>query len=129
VRTERRRHAHDDRVALRQAIEGGGRLDAPALECLRDALLADVADVRLPAVERFLLPRVDVEADHRKAPLLEEQRQRQPHVPEPDHTDARLLARDLGRELLVLVIHMFGDASIPGRRHGLRRPRAQPPHR
>jgi hypothetical protein len=105
VRAERRRHAHHDRVALRQAVEGGGRLDAPALERLRDTLLADVADVRLTARERLFLPGVDVEADHREAALLEQQRERQPHVPEPDHPDPRLLVRDLRRELHVLVIH------------------------
>ena len=34
------------------------------------------------------------------------ERERQPDVPEPDHPDPRLLARDLRRELLVLVTHI-----------------------
>ena len=127
VAAERRRHAHQDRVALGETIERRGGLDPAAPEGLRHALLADVADVRLAALERPGLVRVDVEAGHREAALLEEQRERQPDVAEPDHADPGLPALDPRPELDALLAHTVGDASTPGPRRGRPRPREPPP--
>jgi hypothetical protein len=113
VTAERRRHAHEDGVALGEAVERRRRLDPAPPEGLGHALLADVADVRLAALECPRLVRIQVEAGHGEPALLEKQREREPHVPEPDHPDPGLLARDPPRAP-ALVLISFRDASIPG---------------
>src|SRR5512143_1183618 len=59
VTPQRRGDAHEDGVALRQALEVGGRHDPPAREGLRHAVLADVADVGLAPLQGLDLGRVD----------------------------------------------------------------------
>ena len=51
------------------------------------ALRPDVPDVRLAAGERGHLGRIHVEADDREPRFAEDQGQREPHVPLPNHAD------------------------------------------
>jgi hypothetical protein len=88
MRAERRRDADDQRVAFGDARKVGRRLGPPA-ERLRDAVDADVPDVRLSAVQLFRLFGIDVEAERLEAALFEQEDERQADVAESDDADRR----------------------------------------
>ena len=104
MRTERRRHADQDGVALREAVVVVGGLRRPAAERRRHALRPDMADVRLPTPQRLGLPLVHVEADDAKTALAEQQYERQPDIPEPDHATVACGWCRVKRLTLLLVI-------------------------
>src|SRR5437867_3195975 len=89
VVTERGGNADDDGVAFSETAEVGRCDGAFGPEGLRNPLRPDVADVRVGAVERFGLFRIDVEADDGKLRLVEKQRQGQADVTQADHSDLR----------------------------------------
>src|SRR6266496_1063665 len=59
-----------------------------SLTTARDPLNADVANVRLAAMQRLLLLQVDIEAANAGARLLKQQDQRQCDIADPDDADA-----------------------------------------
>ena len=77
---ERRGNADDDGVAFGEAVEIDGCRSTVAREGLADAIDSDMPDVGFARAEHAGLPRIDIEADHREAPFLEQQEKGQPDV-------------------------------------------------
>ena len=90
VRGQRRRDADEDRVAARERLGVGGRLDAVGDG--REALGGDVLDVGVAVADRADLARVGVEADDVVARLGEGDGERQAHVAEADDPDGHSAA-------------------------------------
>ena len=93
MRGQRRRHADDDRVRVREPVEIAWWLETVRRRHASSiARVGDVPDVALAGLSCDLA-RVDVEAEDREAGRPRGQRERQADIAEPDDADDRGLSR------------------------------------
>jgi hypothetical protein len=84
---ERRRHAEDDRIALGNSGEIGGRVEFARRQGFRDVLGRDVLDVAAAGMDRIRLRGIDIEADRANAGAGLGEHKRQTDVAETHDTD------------------------------------------
>jgi hypothetical protein len=107
VLAERSRDADQHGVALGEPVEVSGaangrawRGSRPDAERRGDAVGPDVTDVRLAAMQRVDLRRVDVEADHGKSRLVEHEGEGKADVAHTNDADRRGATLDSLKEIL-----------------------------
>ncbi len=91
VGRERRRHADQHRVGLRQPRVARGGVDP--LGDLAQLFGGDILDVGVPRLDRLDLALVEIDRDHVAALPRERHRERQAHIAQPDDANGRHLGR------------------------------------
>ena len=87
VEVQRRGHADDDHIHLRDAGEVGGGAELAGLDGVRHALRADVLDVALPGIEGVHFLHIHVEADDLDVLLSKAEDERKADVAESEDAD------------------------------------------
>ena len=110
---QRRGHADVDDIQARELREVGGGAKVALFVDFGQRLLRNVLDVGDTLLQQTHLLCIDLEPCHVEARAGELDGQRQPHVAEPDHPDARLARVDAIAELLKSIHTVSSMSKIP----------------
>ena len=131
---QRRRHADEDRVRLREPREIRRRREPPGGHRGLQPPAVHVLDVALAPAERVDLRRVDVEAEDREALLDERERQRKADVAQAEDPDGggvlgETPSKSLDEVRRIVVQHprLISSRIVPPRVHEEKRGNPRPP--